>query len=90
MYHRDRRPGRPDRISVSRVVQWEHVGPFIKQFRTLDVDRSGRLGMKDLNLIKAMGKEDLDKLRAKLGQEGQLRVHGLSGKARTSPEEVKV
>ena len=35
-----------------------------------------------------MGKEDLDKLRAQLGQEGQLQVHGLTaGIARTAPND---
>ena len=33
-------------MRAASQVQWEQVGPFIKQFRELDVDASGRLGEK--------------------------------------------
>merc|ERR1711871_1684815 len=53
------------------MLKWEQVRPFIKQFRTLDVDRSGRLGMEDLKLIRAMSPEELEALRRQLGQSDQ-------------------
>ena len=39
------------------------MGPFIKQFRMLDVDSNGRLGQKDLNLTAIMSPEALARAR---------------------------
>ena len=45
------------------MLDWNQVRPFIKQFRTLDVDCSGRLGMHDLQIINSMSSDELAKLR---------------------------
>jgi hypothetical protein len=53
--------------------------PFIKQFRKLDVDRSGRLGLADLKIIEETNPELLAEMRRKHAEhEGKTGVIGLS------------
>lgn len=46
------------------VVQWDQVQPFIKQFRSLDVNGDARLGIDDLNLIKGKTREEINAMIA--------------------------
>lgn len=39
------------------------VEPFFKQFRALDVDPDGRISVKDVETVQALGKEELKELR---------------------------
>ena len=47
------------------IVDGEVMKPFIKQFRSLDIDGEGRVGIQDLRLIKQMSEEELTALRKK-------------------------
>ena len=46
------------------VVEWDQVQPFIKQFRSLDVNGDARLGPEDLKLIKGKTREEINAMVA--------------------------
>jgi hypothetical protein len=47
-------------------VEWDVVRPFIKQYRTLDVNGDGRLGMEDILLTKSLNPKALHALQLEL------------------------
>ena len=53
------------------IVDGEVMKPFIKQFRSLDIDGEGRVGLQDLRLIKQMTDAELSELRAKRASSGK-------------------
>ena len=44
------------------VVKWDQVQPFIKQFRSLDVNGDARLGYEDLRLIEGKTQEEIRRM----------------------------
>ena len=70
------------------IVEDEVMKPFIKQFRTLDIDGEGRVGLDDLRVIKKLTPAQLAAVRAERAKTRRVSIAGATPPA--SPEVVRV